>query len=467
MKTIFKKNFFITGIFWLYCLSLEAVTLPSIFGNHMVLQQNSQVSIWGWGKPGEEVTVSGSWNQQEVKTKINSLGFWELKLSTPSYGGPYTLTVKGYHTIVLEDILIGEVWLCSGQSNMEWSARAGIHDAEQAVKEANQPKIRFFSVAHKTSDFPQLDLKGAWSVCSPETMIDFSAVGYFFARRIQENIDIPIGLINSSWGGTPAEAWTSPEVILQDEILNQAAQKLEEVPWGPVKPGKIYHTMIAPLIPFEIAGVIWYQGESNTSTAATYAKLFGGMIQSWRKAWGKDFPFYFVQIAPWKGYQGTSGAMLRDQQRLTLGTVPNTGMVVVSDIGDLEDIHPRNKKDVGIRLANWALYHTYGKKDLVFSGPLYQEMKLEGKKIRILFEYAEQGLVLRGKELTHFEIAGEDQKFVKAQAKIEGNTVVVASPDVKNPVAVRFAWSNTAEPNLFNKAGLPASCFRTDAWELK
>lgn len=443
------------------------VVLPAIFNHGMVLQQNSEITVWGWGKPLEEVSVTGSWDSKTVKVVIPNTATWQIKLQTPKGSNtPYTLTVQGYNQIVLNDILIGEVWLCSGQSNMEWSPRMKINNAEEEIKKANYPNIRFFSVAHKTAATPQIDLAGQWQQCSPETMIDFSATAYFFGRELQQQLNVPIGLINSSWGGTAAESWCSAEVIAKDAELAKAAAMIGEMKWAPSKAGVIYNTMIAPLALFRIAGALWYQGETNTGQPWTYNKLLATLIGDWRKIWQYDFPFYYAQIAPFEYGVPQQGAMLRDAQRLAMKT-PNTGMIVVSDIGNIKDIHPGNKQDVGKRLANWALNRTYGKANIPVSGPLYKEMKVEKDKIRLSFDYVEGGLVCKGKELTHFEIAGEDRKFVPAKAKIDGQTIIVSAKEIKKPVAVRFAWHNTAEPNLFNSAGLPTSCFRTDDWEIK
>ncbi|QCR22129.1 sialate O-acetylesterase [Pontibacter sp. SGAir0037] len=439
------------------------VTLPAVFSNHMVLQQNAEVKIWGWAKSGEEVTVTPSWNHKPVKTKASNLAEWEVILQTPAAGGPYTVEIKGYNTIKIEDVLLGEVWLCAGQSNMEWTARAGIEHAEREVPLASYPSIRFFSVSHRTADTPQLSLDGQWVVCTPESMIDFSAVGYFFGRKVHQTLQVPVGLINSSWGGTPAEAWVSKETIEENKILAEDAANLQEVPWGPVKTAKIYNAMIAPLVPYRLAGVLWYQGESNTGSPANYAELLPALIQNWRTRWNQAFPFYYVQIAPYQYDVPQQGVLLRDAQRRVLQKTENTGMVVVSDIGNKDDIHPRNKSDVGQRLADLALHKAYGKQELPASGPLYRSMKVEGNKVRLYFDYAGKGLVAKGNELTNFEIAGADQQFVKASAKIQGSTIVVQAKQVKKPVAVRFAWSNTAEPNLFNAEGLPASSFRTEA----
>jgi len=453
----------ITGI----CLPATAnVSLPAVFSDHMVLQQNAEVTIWGWANPSEEVTVTGSWDKNAVKTKANNLAQWQVKIKTPALGGPHTLTVQGYNTIEIQDVLMGEVWLCSGQSNMEWTTRAGVDNVQPEIAKANYPSIRFFTVPRRSADGAQLDVDAKWVVCTPETMPDFSAIGYFFGQKIHENLKAPVGLINSSWGGTPAEIWVNAKMITENKALAEAAIKLKEEPYGPNKPGKAFNAMIAPLIPFKIAGALWYQGESNTSNPQNYEQLLPALIQNWRSEWGYAFPFYFVQIAPYSYGENQNGVLLRDAQRKTL-SVPNTGMVVISDVGNIKDIHPRNKIPVGQRLANLALNKTYGKKELVPSGPLYRSMEVKGNKIKLFFDYAEPGLIAKGKELTHFEIAGSDQKFVKATAKIDGKTVVVSAKEVKNPVAVRFAWDDIAEPNLFNKAGLPASSFRTDNWAVK
>ncbi|MCJ8166745.1 sialate O-acetylesterase [Pontibacter sp. E15-1] len=439
----------------------KAVSVPAIFGSHMVLQQKAEITIWGSGKSGEEVTVTGSWDAQPIKTKASNQAKWQVKLTTPAAGGPYTVTIKGYNTIVLEDVLVGEVWLASGQSNMEWPVGGGIEKGEQEIPKANYPEIRFFSVAHQTADGPQLDLQGEWVVSTPETVKNFSAVGYFFGRDVHQALDVPVGIINSSWGGTPGEVWVSPGTIAGDPVLKAAAATQKEVPWGPIQPGKAYHAMIAPLIPYRIAGALWYQGESNTGSPEAYATLLPALIQNWRTDWGYDFPFYFVQIAPYKDYGPQAGAILRDAQRRSL-KVPNTGMVVVSDIGNNDDIHPRNKIDVGARLANLALHKTYGKTDRPASGPLYRDMQVKGSKATLSFDYAAGGLVLKGKELQNFEVAGEDHQFVPASARLVGNTVVVQAKSVKHPVAVRYEWSNAVTPTLFNKAGLPASTFSTE-----
>ncbi len=443
------------------------VSLPAIFSSHMVLQQNSEVKIWGWANPLENVKVIGSWDNDTVKMTANNQAKWWVTLKTPSAGGPYLITFAGNDTITLKDVMIGEVWLCSGQSNMEMSASWGINNEAQEVSEANYPNIRLFQVDKRASEFPQLDVAGTWKACTPSSMKDFSAAGYFFGRDLYKNLNVPIGLINSSWGGTPAETWVNPDTISSDKVISEAAKKIsDKMPWCPGKPGKTYNSMISPLIPFKIAGVIWYQGEANTANPETYSQLFSTLINDWRNEWNEEFPFYYVQIAPYNYDTPFAGVLVREAQLKCL-SLPKTGMVVISDIGNLTNIHPKDKQDVGKRLANWALAKTYNKKGISYSGPIYRSMKIEGNKIHLYFDHAESGLIARGGSLVNFQIAGNDSIFVPAKAEIDDTTVVVFSDKVQNPAAVRYAWENAVDPNLFNKGGLPASSFRTDNWKIK
>ncbi|MCB0630497.1 MAG: sialate O-acetylesterase [Saprospiraceae bacterium] len=436
---------------------LGNVNLPAYFSDHMVLQQKSEVRIWGWAKPREKVEVKVSWSDAVLSTEADNQAHWEVWVETPAAGGPYDISIKGYNEINIRDVWMGEVWLCSGQSNMEWPMSGGVIGAEAAIAKADHPRIRMFTVAHRTALAPQIDLEGAWEVCTPETVGHFSAVAYFFAQKLQKELGVPVGLIHSSWGGTPAETWISEEVIAGDKKLTTAATILEPVPWGPVEPARAYNAMIAPLRSYKIAGVLWYQGEANTVNAEYYTDMFGTLINSWRADWGYDFPFYYVQIAPYRYGKGNRGTMVRDAQRRVI-SIPNTGMVVTSDIGDTTDIHPRNKLDVGVRLANLALSEHYDVMDAATSGPLFKSMEIDGKKIVVSFDNAE-GLHARDGALQLFEIAGRDWKFYPAKAFIKKGKVVVLSKKVGHPVAVRFAWGNTATPNLFNSAGLPASSF--------
>jgi sialate O-acetylesterase len=481
------------------------VSLPAVISSHMVLQRDVPLPIWGWASPGEEVAVAIGENK--ATTKANELGRWMAKLAPLPAGGPLEMTVTGKNTIKLTNILVGEVWIGSGQSNMQWSVTQSNNGPEE-ISAATYPKIRLFSVPLVPSGTPANDVNATWKECSPETVGGFSAVAYFFGREVHKALDVPVGMINSSWGGTRIEPWIpsvgfmsqpdlkqeSESVRLQNksyqevmkrnvtllrpwlEVAEKAIASGQEIPNPPSLPAHplnsngqptgLYNGMIHPLAPFAIRGALWYQGESNNGQGMHYNSLMKGLISGWREVWGQgEFPFLYVQLAPYRyGGKETSLPEIWEAQTATLA-VPNTGMAVITDIGAVGDIHPRNKQDVGKRLALWALAKTYGKSDLVYSGPLYDSMSVELDQIQIKFKHAEGGLVSRdGKPLTWFTIAGEDKKFVPAMATISGNTVVVQSPKVSNPVAVRFGWSQLAEPNLANKAGLPTSPFRTDAW---
>lgn len=440
------------------------IRLASIFGNDMVLQQQSDVPVWGWANPTQEVIVKGSWDNVEVKTVTDHNARWKVTLKTPVAGGPYTVSVKTNYEVVLQNVMIGEVWLCSGQSNMEWSMNAS-DDGAPEVQKANHPNIRLFLVEKSAAAQPQIRGEGKWQVCSPAAVQWFSAVGYFFGKKLHEELNVPIGLITSAWGGTPAESWTPDSLILLDPELKASAAKQEIRRWGPKEPGNIYNSMIHPFVPFRIAGAIWYQGESNTPAPSTYKKLMETMINSWRTAFDKQFPFYYVQIAPYAYGRPFEGSLIREQQSM-MASIPSTGMVVISDFtGDVKDIHPRIKKPVGERLANYALAETYGRTGIAYKSPAYKSMEIKNGKIIVTFNNCSNGLVSRTGEPTEFMIAGADKKFFPARAKISGNTVIVSSKEVKEPVAVRFGWDNTSVPNLFSKEGLPASCFRTDNWD--
>ena len=455
------KNNIIASVF-LWMLSTAAfanVILPNIFSDNMVLQRNSEVTIWGFANPQEEVVVTPSWNNQTYKIKASNQAKWEIKIPTPKEGGPYTISIKGYNEVIFKNILIGEVWICSGQSNMEMNASWGIENAEEAVKNATNPKIRFFTVPKLTATTPQDNLSGNWTECTPETMKYFSAVGYFFAKRLQEDLkNVPIGLISSNWGGTPAEIWTPEEVIENNPVLIEAAKTRKEESYGPNQPGRAFNAMIYPLIHFKIAGVIWYQGESNVGSEV-YDQTFSAMITSWRKLWKYDFPFYYVQIAPYNyGEDHFSGTIVRDAQRKVLDEVSNTGMVVTSDISPIDDIHPKDKKSVGTRLANLALANTYKVNSDLVNGPLYKGIKIEKNKVIVFFDYAD-GLYFWSKTDNQFELAGVDGVFYPTEASIKNNEVILTSKKVKNPVKVRFSWKNNDQSTLFNKANLPASSF--------
>ena len=631
------------------------VRLPSIIGDNMVLQRGVKVRIWGKANAGERITVT--FDRKSVNTVADAQGRWQVWLGPLKAGGPSELTIKGDNVLTIKNVLVGEVWICSGQSNMEW-ALVNTVDGAEAVAQANYPEIRLFTVEHNTATSALEDVQGRWVVTTPEDAGSFSAVGYFFGREIYQQVKVPIGLINTSWGGTPAEAWTalealrsSPELkpILDryESSLNAGPQtkqayeralaeweeknlyldsenkgeaqgyadpatstvdwskmdlpkqfetagllidgvvwfrKVVDVPatwagrdlvlnltaiddydityfngkkigstgretpnsymvprkyvvpgslvrsgqnviavrvfdrageggfgrggemslrgaggeeislrgdwsykvelalepkrpdWGsrpePVgasnqnSPGVLYNAMLAPLVPFSIRGAIWYQGESNAGRAYQYRTLFPTMIRNWRSVWGYDFPFYFVQLPNWRARQDQPGesdwAELREAQAMTLRE-PHTGMAITIDVGDGDDLHPRNKLDVGRRLATLALANVYGK-EIIPSGPLFDRFKVEGNKVRISFKYGQGLKTSDGGPVKGFAIAGADRRFVWAEARIEGDTVVVSTPGIQKPVAVRYGWADNPLVNLYNKAGLPASPFRTDDW---
>ncbi|MCC6908421.1 MAG: beta galactosidase jelly roll domain-containing protein [Phycisphaerales bacterium] len=645
------------------------VTLPSIISDHMVLQCNARAKIWGWADPGDEIGIAPSWSgATPQRATAGADGAWSVQIDTPAAGGPHTLQISGPDNgITISDVLVGEVWICGGQSNMEWSVNAigpdgtDYHGTPAITAGADHPSIRFFDVPNVLAVSPTEECGGRWVVCTPETVGEFSAVGYFFARALQDEMNIPIGLIGSNWGGTRVEAWLSepelrslnvcgdeldflarvraqpelPERLLAErrllwwsrlrtidpgsgEAAAWHAESLDDSDWqqsalpgvwdatpagafdgvvwyrctfdvpagsagrqatlrlGPIddmdttwingarvggmetagtwyipceydvpagvlrdgansiavrvvdtggaggfaggqdsmsltihrqgdaatdtadrislagawrtrrgatmeqlgafpagavphanSPSVLYNGMIAPIRRFAVRGAIWYQGESNRSNAYDYRRLFPAMIANWRQAWGatpQQFPFYFVQIAPF-GYWDEKGEtpVVRESQQLTMDRAPNTGMVVTMDVGNVADIHPRNKKAVGERLALWALSQTYGRSVGEYSGPIYESMRRTGGRIEVSFTHAD-GLNWRGDEPVGFQIAGRDRRFVPAQARIEGGRVVVWSPDVAEPAAIRYGWDDDLQPNLFNVAGLPAAPFRTDDW---
>lgn len=633
------------------CLSAAAafadVRLPAILADHAVLQQQSEVTLWGWADPGESVSITADWWTGPVAATADPQGRWSAKITTLAAGGPHQIKFSGKNTIELKDIYFGEVWFCSGQSNMEWTVGPhvgpGVDNAAAEVQSANHPLIRMFTVVKERADAPKAECQGAWTVCSPETVAKWSATAYFFGRKLNQELNVPIGLIHSSWGGTEIELWISepafeavPEfakslegkkraLVEHEKVLAEWREKclkldpgwekwnapgLDDKTWTPVagmapfekielgdydgvvwfrgefnapdawagKPVKLdfgpiddrditwvngrrvgetdgwnlpraydvpagvvnagrnsvvirvhdtgvaggmnpsagqpaavcgvdrisigswrfmpaveqkalgaqpqpprtehstlFNAMVAPLTQYRVRGFIWYQGESNVTRAEQYATAFPAMIRDWREQWGGgELPFYYVQIAPFRYSRRTENvenwnhpaAELREVQRRALA-IPQTGMVVTTDItASVDDIHPPNKQDVGARLGLWALAQTYGQSGLVHSGPLYREMTVEGDAIRLRFDHVGGGLVARGEALKGFIIAGENRAFVRATATIDGDSVVVRGEGVAKPAAVRFGWSDIAQPNFFNKEGLPASPFRTDEWPM-
>ncbi|MGD0470000.1 MAG: sialate O-acetylesterase [Terriglobales bacterium] len=472
---------------------LAKVTLPSLWSDHVVVQRGMPVQVWGMAGPGEK--ISAHFRNATSTGTADNLGRWEIDLPPGEAGGPFTMEIQGENRIILSDILVGDVWVASGQSNMEFGTK-GVLNAEEELKGANQPTIRLFHVDKRSSDFPQDDvLTKSWVLCTPETVADFSAVAYFFARNIQADQNVPIGLIEADWGGTPGETWTSLKALSQDGSLmpawatwadlseNESAALLEQAqedqerkaalaagkpepkfPWRPELrswlPGGAFNGMIAPLVKFRVRGFLWYQGESNAEINRYfyYDRLLRTLIQDWRQRWNEgDIPFLIVQLANFITSNEAKWPELREAQRRTL-SVNQTGMAVTIDIGDPDNIHPKNKQEVGRRLSLAARALAYHE-TLEYSGPLYRTEMRQGSTIRLYFDHADSGLVAKGDALNGFEIADSDGKFVPAQASIDGKTVVVSSPQVKDPRAVRYGWVDNPLCNLYNKDDLPASPF--------
>ena len=499
---------------------LADVTLPAIFGDHMVLQRDQKVPVWGFASDGEKVTVAFAGQKAETVAKDGKWAVSLTPLKTSSTGAK--LTVTGKNKVEFEDVLVGEVWFCSGQSNMEMTV-GGSKDSKQEVASSNNPRIRHFKVPHVTSNKPETEVKtvGGWQAATPATTGNFTAVGYFFGRELEKTLDVPVGLIGCNWGGTRIEPWTAPvgfqsvpalkadfadklatfpsmsavmvpatEPVLDADgkpVLDKAGkptvkpvlddkgkpkQKPAMLPDGkPMlaashgSPLAMYNAMVHPIVPYAIRGALWYQGESNNGEGILYFEKMKALINGWRSVWQQgDFPFLFVQLAPYRYGKPENLPAIWEAQSATLA-VPNTGMAVITDVATVGNIHPPDKQSVGHRLALWALAKTYQKPVTSYASPLFDSLKIEGSKARVSFKNAEGGLkAANGQALTWFTVAGEDKKFVEAKAEISGNSVIVSAEGVSKPVAVRFGWYETAEPNLANAAGLPVSPFRSDKW---
>lgn len=493
---------------------LADVSLPSVLSSHMVLQRDIPVPVWGWAGAGEQVAVSFA--GQTKTTSADGDGRWMVKLDAlPVNAQPQAMMIKGGNEIKLDDILVGEVWIGSGQSNMQWSVESSLNP-QQEIAEANYPNIRLFNVPLVSSPVKNDNVNASWAACSPQSAPKFSAVLYFMGRHLHKELNVPVGLIASSWGGSRIEPWTPVEGFEQvpsqrDNVrtirmntpgypehdnamqgyLGQVqawavagkdlVKARKPLPPLPDRPGPLahghqqlvgtYNAMIHPLVPFAIRGAVWYQGESNNGEGMLYLDRMKALIGGWRAVWKQgEFPFYHVQLAPYnysrKGPEvdraTTALAEIWEAQAESVKQIPHTGMAVITDIGNVADIHPKNKQEAGRRLALIALANDYGRKDLVFSGPVFREHAADGARIRVKFDHTGGGLASRdSKPLTWFEVAGADGKFVAADAAIDGNDVLVSAAGVAEPKAVRFAWSQIAEPNLMNKEGLPAGAFRT------
>lgn len=449
-------------------VNAQKLRVPSFFSDNMVLQQNANVKIWGWAKAGQKVRIIPSWSKDTITAITTGDAEWKTSIVTPGAGGPYKIAIESQdQQLLLENVLLGEVWLCSGQSNMQWSALNNVKEMQAALPTITNARIRFLQISNIAAQTPQNDVYDQWTECNPQTAASFSAIGYFFAEKLHKELGVPIGIINTSWGGTSAEYWTPKETIEEDKELLDNAGLQKVAPRKPYQPGVLWNSMIYPFVGYEIAGALWYQGEDNTVSYWGYDKLMKALVNSWRKAWEKEFPFYFVQIAPFSyKYETPNAALLREQQSITALTLPKSGMVVTTDLVDnIKDIHPQQKKAVASRLVDIALVKDYGKIKSDFLSPIYKEHSVEGNKIRVKFAHLEGGLRIDGKSIIDLLIAGEDKVFVPAVGKIEGSELLVFAPGISKPVAVRFGFSNTAMPNLFTESGLPVSPFRTDRWD--
>jgi sialate O-acetylesterase len=488
----FKYSLLLCFVFALAPQALADVKLPALISDGMVLQQGIEAPLWGWADDGETITVQIL--DQKATTTAKD-GKWALKLKPLKAGGPFTMTIAGKNKIEFQNVLVGEVWICSGQSNMQWTLKSS-DNGEAEIAKANYPKIRLFTVPRLEVEAPETDVKSAWKECSPETVGAFSGVGYFFGRDLHKARNVPVGLINNAVGGSPAESWTNANLLKGDAEYKQfhaeypgkmeqyqtAMVKHKEdaekaktdgkpaprAPGKPWMPSGLYNGMLAPLAPYAIKGVIWYQGESNATRAYQYRRLFPTMISDWRSLWGQgDFAFLFVQLAAFGPNNPKLGesdwAELREAQTMTLKASPKTGMALAIDYGEMSDIHPRKKEPIGARLALAARHVAYGEK-LVYSGPMYKSMKIDKERAILSFDHTGGGLEAKDGELKGFLIAGADHVWREAKAEIKGKNVIVTNPEVVAPVAVRYAWAKFPTCNLYNKEGLPAVSFRTDDW---
>ena len=444
------------------------IRLPSIIANNMVLQQRSQVKLWGWGEPNEKVIVTTSWDDKTYSAiTVTGNATWTLVITTPPAGGPYTIKLNGNNSILLRNILIGEVWLCSGQSNMEMSGAWGLQDIKAELPQAKNNDIRFFHMAKASAPYPQQDCVGEWVVCDSASLRVFSATGYFFGKNLNNKLNVPVGLIQSCWSGSSADVWTPDSIVKKDPVLTEAAKEIAVNGQVPNLAGYVYNAMIAPVVNYVLAGVIWYQGENNSHVAAAYPRLFTAMIDAWRGAFHKDLPFYFVQVAPYRYQKKNWGALIREAQAQSRKHA-NTGMVVITDLtSDTNNVHPADKHDVGLRLANWALAETYHQPGIIYKSPLFSSLLIKKNSAIVTVDDAGTGLIIRGARANQLFIAGNDQVFYPASASVKNNRIVVWSDQVKAPVAVRYAFGNTAIGNIFNKEGLPLGPFRTDNWPVE
>ncbi|MDJ0367498.1 sialate O-acetylesterase [Hymenobacter sp. H14-R3] len=446
------------------------VRLPALIGPNMVLQQRSQAPLWGWARAGSTVTISASWDKKTYAAKADAQGKWRTKVTTPAAGGPFALTFSDGEKLTIGNVLVGEVWICGGQSNMEMPMRGfnsqPILNGNELITSSTNPKLRLFELARATSLTPQDDCKGEWQLATPATVREFSAIAYQYGRYLQQQLGVPVGLIVSAVGGTRIESWMStPSLKAFPEV--KILPSLDTVKAPHKEATTLFNGMIAPLLGYGSRGFIWYQGESNRHEPALYGRLFPVMVADWRRQWGAgELPFYYVQIAPYGSQdKGRSGPLLREAQLNAMKVIPSSGMASTMDVGMEKYIHYLDKTAPAHRLAYWALANAYGIKGIGYGGPVFKAMKANGRQVTLTFDYAQFGLTSFGKPLTLFEIAGADKIFHPATAAIKGGKIEVESEQVAAPVAVRYAFKEFVVGDLYNNDGLPASSFRTDDWE--
>ena len=453
--------------------SRSEIRLHALICNNMVMQRNERVPVWGWGTPKEKIRVTTSWDGKSVYAWVDSLSRWKAEVDTPEAGGPYTITVSGRYDVVISNVMIGDVWFCSGQSNMEWSAMSaggkGIPNRAKELEKAERyPALRLFAVQKNAAETPQENCNGAWSVSGGAAAQWFSSVAQFFGQTLNDELKIPIGLIGSYWGGTAAEVWTPAETVEGDPRLLEDSKVHKQDPrwFYPIAPGTAYNGMVHPVTPFPVAGAIWYQGESNCKVYENYDRLLTALIGDWRKAWNREFPFYIVQLSPYPDNDKKPGANigLRHNQDRVSRQVPDCGMVVISDVGDAKDIHPRNKRPVGERLAYTALADHYRLPQFEAKKcPRYEGLTVKGRKAVVTFSAT--GGALRTADGTAprcFELAGENLRFHPAQAKIDGDRIILESEQVKKPCVVRYAWGSLVFGDILNKNGMPLGAFSSN-----
>ncbi|MDP4284027.1 MAG: sialate O-acetylesterase [Bacteroidota bacterium] len=455
----------------LYSAQLFAdIKLPAIFCDNMVMQQQTNAAIWGKASENSSVKVTTSWNNKSYKTRASADGSWKLKVATPKAGGPYEVIISDGKPFILRNVLIGEVWVCSGQSNMEMPMKGyrnqPVLGSLDAIALSTNPNIRLFTVKKATSLDPLDDFTGNWSLCEPENVAEFSATAYYFGLMLNKVLKVPIGLINTSWGGTRIEPWISESGCKNFDWVKLPEKKPVEN-LSPQTPTVLFNAMINPIVGYGIRGAIWYQGESNKNEPKEYQKLMPGLIQNWRSLWGiGEFPFYYMQIAPFDyGPGGLSSAYLREAQLKASTAIPNIGMACIMDIGEKDIIHPKHKETGSNRLAMLALEGTYGIKGITGQSPVLKEMNIDGEVVKLTFDHAPNGITSFGEKISCFEVAGANKRFFPAEANITGAGITLFSPQVSKPVAVRYAFQDFVVGNLFSTEGLPVSSFRTDEWE--